>query len=218
MAQAKKATQAAKKVSMSAKPALKAEQANRRKEFFSQKAENAKTANKKEKTAKSKTSKSNDFFDASKKMQDSMKNSNPFLKGAEEMFNKFTPKGDMPKMDQEKMLDMHKKNMETLTEANKLAVDVMRQIAQLQGQFLTQTFTEVDQLVRENLAFKNAKPEECVKKNTERFKGAVERAMEHSNNVSQVMLKSNQDIFKTVQNRFEEGMKEMQANFNKTKH
>ena len=68
------------------------------------------------------------------------------------------------------------------------------------------------------MAFKNAKPEDHLKKQKENFKGAVDRAKEHSKNVSQIMLKSNQDIFKTVQNRFEEGMKEMQANFNKTKH
>ncbi|CAO5674486.1 MAG: hypothetical protein HEEMFOPI_00068 [Holosporales bacterium] len=161
---------------------------------------------------------SNVFMDASQKMQETIKNMNPFAKETATMFKNFNPKGELPKMDQDKMLKMHQKNMETLNEANKLALDVMRQIATLQGQFMSQTFQEVDHLIRENLAFKNQSPQEAAQKQTERFQGAVQRAMDHSHNVSQVMLKSNQELFKSVQNRFEEGMKEMNTTFNKTKH
>ncbi|MBP9753026.1 MAG: phasin family protein [Proteobacteria bacterium] len=179
-------------------------------------------AQSKAKSAKKATSNAtkneNVFMNASQKMQEAMKNMNPFSNTAESTFKNFQHQGDMPKMDQDKMMNIHKKNMETLNEANKLALDVMRQIATLQGQFMTQTFQEVDQIIRENLAFKNTNPQETVKKQTDRFQGAVQRAMDHSKNVSQVMLKSNQELFKSVQNRFEEGMKEMNSSFNKTKH
>lgn len=177
------------------------------------------TVHKKSSTKDENNQKTQHFFDAAEKMQESVKNFNPFLKDSQSHFFKnFSQTGDMPKMDNEKMFSMYKKNMETLGEANKLAVDVMRQIAQIQGQFMRQTFEEIDHVVKENLAFKNVEPEVQLKKNTEHFQGAVKRAMDHSTQVSQIMLKSNQDLFKSVQNRFDEGMKEMQANFNKTKH
>lgn len=156
-----------------------------------------------------------DFFAHAKKMQENVKNFTPYTKDVENMMKDSMK---MPEFDQEKMLKAHRKNMEALNEANKMAVDVMRQITQMQGQFIRQTFEEIDEVIRENLALKNMTPQEQMAKNTQRVQGAVQRAMDHSNNISQVMIKSNQEMFKNVQNRFEEGMKEMQENLNKTKH
>ncbi|CAO4839023.1 MAG: hypothetical protein CNLJKLNK_00894 [Holosporales bacterium] len=156
-----------------------------------------------------------DFFAHAKKVQEDVKKFTPFNKDPQEMFK------EMPKMsteDREKILHLHRKNMETLNEANKMAVDVMRQITQMQGQFMRQTFEEIDEVIRENLAYKNVTPQEQMAKNTQRVQNAVQRAVEHSGNMSQIMLKSNQELFKNVQNQFEEGMKEMQAMMNKTKH
>ncbi|CAO5676185.1 MAG: hypothetical protein NEHIOOID_00656 [Holosporales bacterium] len=156
-----------------------------------------------------------DFFAHAKKVQEDVKKFTPFNKDPQEMFK------EMPKMsieDREKVLQLHRKNMETLSEANKMAVDVMRQITQMQGQFMRQTFEEIDEVIRENLAYKNVTPQEQMAKNTQRVQNAVQRAVEHSGNMSQIMLKSNQELFKNVQNQFEEGMKEMQAMMNKTKH
>ena len=159
----------------------------------------------------------NVFFEQAQKMQEQMKKINPFGEEAEKMAGKFSSDASNG-FNKSKIFEMHKKNMEALNEANVMAVSVMKQISQLQGQFMEQTFKEIDEIVQENMNFKQTGVEESFMKNAQHMKKAVDRAVQHSASVSQIMLKSNQDLFKNVQNRFEEGMREMNENINKTKH
>jgi phasin family protein len=181
-----------------------------------------KSGNKKEATSSAKASNNNqNFFEQAKKMQEQMKKINPFNDHAEKMADNM---GDKMKtsakfgIDKERILDMHRKNMEALNEANTMAVNVMKQISQLQGEFMEQTFQEIGEVIQENLNFKKMASGDHMTRNKNVVTSAVERAFKHSTSISQIMLKSNQELFKNVQNRFEEGMKEMQENINKTKH
>jgi len=160
------------------------------------------------------------FFEKAKKMQedvahnvnDQVKN---FMQNPTNAFKEATKRSGF---DQATVFDAHRKNMETLNEANKMAVDVMRQITELQGQFMRQTFEDIDEVIRENLSFKSMNPQEQIAKNAQRLQTAVQRAMSHAGQISEVMLQSNKDLFKNVQNRFEEGIQEMKGAMNKTKH
>lgn len=173
---------------------------------------------KKEATSSTKVSNNNqNFFEQAKKMQEQMKKINPFSEQTEKVADNFKASAKFG-LDKERILNMHRKNMEALNEANTMAVNVMKQISQLQGQFMEQTFQEIGDVIQENLNFKNMASGEHLARNKNVVKNAVERAFKHSTSISQIMLKSNQDLFKNVQNRFEEGMKEMQENINKTKH
>ena len=49
----------------------------------------------------------------------------------------------MPTLDKEAMMNSHKKNMEALTEANKMAIEVMKSLAHLQSQYVKQTFEDI---------------------------------------------------------------------------
>lgn len=169
-------------------------------------------------TSSAKASNNNkNFFEQAKKMQEQMKKINPFSEHAEKMTDNMQSSAKLG-WDKERILDMHRKNMEALNEANTMAVNVMKQISQLQGQFMEQTFQEIGEVIQENLNFKNMASGDHITRNKKVVTNAVDRAFKHSTSISQIMLKSNQDLFKNVQNRFEEGMKEMQDNINKTKH
>lgn len=180
--------------------------------------ENAQQKQNKKASSSAKASNTNHpFFDQAKKMQEQMRKINPFADQTETMMNKMNTQAKQG-FDRRHIFNMHKKNMEALNEANTMAVNVMQQIAQLQGRFMEQTFQDIDQIIQENLEFKMQSPEEQFANNSKHMKNAVDRAVAHSNSISQIMLKSNQDLFKNVQNRFEEGMREMHDNINKTKH
>lgn len=136
--------------------------------------------------------------------EDNKETFNPFG-AAKDMFNQFSKQAEMPKVNREAVMASHRKNLETLNEANKMAVDVMKSIATLQGQFMRQTFEDMNAYVKDVISQK-VNPEA----HSEKLKSAVSKAMEHSSNIANIMLKSNQDLFKTIQNRFEDGVEEMQ--------
>jgi phasin family protein len=131
-------------------------------------------------------------------------NNNPF-NAVNEMYAQFMKDQKMPQMDKSAMFATHRKNLESLNEANKMAADVMKSIATLQGQFIRQAFDDMTSFMRDAMTQKLT-PEV----QGEKIKGAVAKAMEHSSNIANIMLKSNQDIFKSMQNKFKEGMEDLQ--------
>ncbi|HCU06349.1 MAG TPA: hypothetical protein DIC42_02025 [Holosporales bacterium] len=159
------------------------------------------------------------FQKSAEKIQENMQNFNPFTDQGANLYKKFQKTvGEPSGVNAEKTFAANKKNMESLQDANRMALEVMRQITELQSSFMQQTFDDVTEMVRENMAFKNKTPQEYMANQGERIQMAVSRAMEHSSNISNIMLKSNQKLFKSVKTQFDEGMKEMHIHLSKMKH
>ncbi len=159
------------------------------------------------------------FQKSAEKVQENMQNFNPFSDQGVNFYKKFQKTVSEPSgVNAEKTFAANKKNMESLQDANRMALEVMRQITELQGSFMQQTFEDVTEMVRENMSFKNKTPQEYMANQSERIQMAVSRAMEHSSNISNIMLKSNQKLFKSVKTQFDEGMKEMHIHLSKMKH
>lgn len=159
------------------------------------------------------------FQKSAEKIQENMQNFNPFLDQGADLYKKFQKMvGASSGMHAEKTFSANKKNMESLQDANRMALEVMRQITELQSRFIQQTFDDATEMIRENMAFKNKTPQEYMADQGERIQMAVSRAMEHSSNISNIMLKSNQSLFTSVKTQFDEGMKEMHSHFSKMKH
>lgn len=159
------------------------------------------------------------FQKSAEKVQENMQNFNPFSDQGANFYKNFQKTVNEPSgVNAEKTFAANKKNMESLQDANRMALEVMRQITELQGSFMQQTFEDVTEMVRENMSFKNKTPQEYMANQSERIQMAVSRAMEHSSNISNIMLKSNQKLFKSVKTQFDEGMKEMHIHLSKMKH
>lgn len=62
----------------------------------------------------------------------------------------------------------HRKNLDALTEANKMAIAVMKSIAQLQGQYLKQTFEDFSTSLKEKVEKIN--PKEMAEKHGSHLK------------------------------------------------
>lgn len=130
---------------------------------------------------------------------------NPFQK-VQETIKEFTSK--MPGLDKEAMMHSHKKNMEALTEANKMAIEVMKSIAQLQTQYVKQTFEDISSIMRETISNAPAS-KEMLDKQSQHTKTQVDKAFEHSSNISAKLAKSQKEIFDLMHSRYHEGAKEI---------
>lgn len=111
-------------------------------------------------------------------------------------------------IDKESMMMSHRKNMEALTEANRMAVEVMKSIAQLQSQYVKQTFEDMTSIMKDAMAHPPAS-KEAVAKHTGHVKSHVEKAVEHGSNIASTLAKSQKEIFDLMHKRYSEGMGEM---------
>lgn len=143
---------------------------------------------------------------------------NPFGNMAD-MF-KNMPK--MPQIDKETMMKSHKKNLDALNEANKMAVEVMKSITQLQSQYMKQAFEDFATMMKDFMGKANAKDamKESVEKHSHHVKNHVTRAMEHGANITNTLAKTQKEIFEIMHNRYNEGINELNEihNKSKTKH
>jgi phasin family protein len=114
----------------------------------------------------------------------------------------------MGNMDKESMMMSHRKNMEALTEANRMAVEVMKSIAQLQSQYVKQTFEDMASIMKDTMAHPPVS-KEAVSKHTGHVKSQVEKAVGHGSNMAGAIAKSQKEIFDLMHNRYSEGMSEM---------
>ncbi|PIZ33803.1 MAG: hypothetical protein COY39_01615 [Alphaproteobacteria bacterium CG_4_10_14_0_8_um_filter_37_21] len=159
------------------------------------------------------------FQKSAEKIQKDMQGFNPFADKGADIYKKFQKKvAQESGFGSDKTFAANKKNMQSLQDANRMALEVMREITELQGRFMQNTFDDVTEMVRENMEFKNKTPQQYMADQGERMQMAVSRAMDHSSNVSDIMLKSNQKLFKNVKTQFDEGMKEMHIHLSKMKH
>lgn len=193
---------------------------NRQKKTSSRAKKSSDTDSKKEHKAPHTQDEIADMFQKSaEKIQENMHDFNPFADKGADIYKKFQKKVAKDSgFGADNNFAANKKNMESLQDANKMALEVMRQITELQGRFMQQTFEDVTDMVRENMSAKNKTPQEYMADQGERVQMAVSRAMDHSSNLSDIMLKSNQKLFKNVKTQFDEGMKEMHAHLSKMKH
>lgn len=129
----------------------------------------------------------------------------------------------IPQLDKEAMMNSHKKNLEALTEANKMAVEVMKSITQLQSQYVKQTFEDMSSIMKDMLS--NAPmSKESVSKHSIHLKDQATKAFEHTTNISATLAKSQKEIFDLMHSRYHESaqealnMKEDLAQKMKTKH
>ena len=134
---------------------------------------------------------------------------NPF-QAMTEMMKKMKPKmpGAVPGvLDKESMMKAHRKNMESLTEANKMAVEVMKNIATLQSQYIKKTFEDMSEMMK---GFK--KPDtskEGLQNKTDKVRDQMHRSFDHTANISEIIAKTQRDMFDRMFDRYSETTEEM---------
>lgn len=132
-------------------------------------------------------------------------------------------KNAMGSMNSEALMKSHRRNLEALTEANHMAVEVMKSIAKMQSQYIKQSFEDMSSIMKGVVAQpKGEKPamKDVLNRNADIVKDQVHRAFEHSSNVTDLISRSQREMFDRMQERYQEGASEIieVSKASRTKH
>lgn len=146
---------------------------------------------------------------------------NPF-RDMSEMMRDFGEK-TMGAFDKESLMKSHQRNLEALNEATKMAMEVMKSIATLQSQYVKQTFDDMSKVMKDMMGQplnKNADPKDALKTHAGAVKDHVSRAFDHTANISNIIAKSQREMFDRMHQRYQEGASEIidVAKKTRTKH
>lgn len=112
----------------------------------------------------------------------------------------------LPGLDVEAIVAIQRKNLEALAQANQLAVEGIRALAQRQAEIAQQALDEASTLVREWT--RPAAPEERLAKNVEVAKQSFEKGLANARELSELTTKASTDVFSVIARRVSEGFDE----------
>ncbi len=104
----------------------------------------------------------------------------------------------LPSLDKDKIADQQRQNMEILTEVNRVASDLVKQVSQLQTHYIQNVFDDWQKLSK---AATTPPSLQTMNDHMGSLRGQISRTMEHGSHIAGVLMKSNAEIVKTVQNR-----------------
>jgi phasin family protein len=113
----------------------------------------------------------------------------------------------LPGLDVDAVVATQRKNLETLNQANQLATEGVRAVAQRQAEIARQAFAEVSVLFREWT--QPAAPEERLAKQVDVAKQAYEKGLAHARELSELTTKASIDVFSVIARRVSESFDEM---------
>ena len=167
------------------------------------------------KSEKSKEKASSEKVHEKEKAQE--KKRSHFANPAAEMFKAFAADMKKPTVDREALMSNHRKNLDAINDANKMAVQVVKMIADLQSQYVRQTFDDMNAMVRELSASKPSADNQW-ESHASKIKEAMTRAIDHSTSIANVMVKSNSEISGKMKNHFNDHLDGMKEKANKYKN
>lgn len=111
--------------------------------------------------------------------------------------------------DMESMLAAHRRNMETLSAANRVALEGAQTVAKRHMEIVQQTMQEMTETIRE-LSSPEA-PQARAAKQAELVKHSYEKAVSHMKELADLIQRSNSEAVGMLNHRFVEAMDEVKA-------
>jgi phasin family protein len=113
----------------------------------------------------------------------------------------------LPGVDVDSLVAAQKKNMEALTNANRVAFEGTQAIAKRQAEILQETMNEASKGL--DAISKAGSPPEAAAKQAEFAKEAFERALSNMRELAEMVSKSREEATATINGRISEGLEEM---------
>ncbi|MBR9972404.1 phasin family protein [Magnetospirillum sulfuroxidans] len=136
-------------------------------------------------------------------------------KQAEQLFDfdisKYMGEFKVPGVDVETLVGSQRKNIEALTQANKLAYDGLQAVLKRQVEILRQTMDEVA-VVSKDIA-EPGNPQDKAAKQAELAKDAFERSLSNMRELAEMIAKANNEAFELLNKRFTQNLDEMRDVF-----
>lgn len=121
----------------------------------------------------------------------------------------------MPGMpDMGSFLSLHRKNLEVLTAANKVALEGAQTVARRHMEIMQQTMTEITDTMRETMSAEG--PQAKAAKQAELMKASYERAVANMKELADLIQRSNGEALTMLHQRFGEAMDEVKLLAEKT--
>jgi phasin family protein len=121
----------------------------------------------------------------------------------------------VPGVDVETLVASQRKNIEALTQANKLAFEGFQALFKRQVEIARQSIEESATVARQLV--EAGTPQEKAVRQTELTKDAFEQALANSRELSEIVAKSNGEAFDLLNKRFFQVLDEMKETISKTK-
>lgn len=138
-------------------------------------------------------------------------------KQAEQLFDfdisKYMGDFKVPGVDVETLVGSQRKNIEALTQANKLAYDGLQAVLKRQVEILRQTMDEVA-VVSKDIA-EPGNPQDKAAKQAELAKEAFERSLSNMRELAEMIAKANSEAFDLLNKRFTQSLDEAREVFSK---
>jgi phasin family protein len=115
--------------------------------------------------------------------------------------------------DMEAVLAAHKRNLEALTEANRVALEGAQVVARRHMEIMQSTMSNITEKLKE-LSTTDT-PTNRAAKQADMLKQAYENAVANTRELGDLIQKSNSEALQKLNNRFSEAMSEMKTLFNK---
>jgi phasin family protein len=116
--------------------------------------------------------------------------------------------------DLEALMAAHRRNLETLSAANRVALEGAQAVARRNMEIMQQTMAELTESMR-NFA-SNEGPQARASRQADMLKAAYERAISNMSEISDLIQKSNGEALALLNRRFSEAMDEVKALASKT--
>ncbi len=129
--------------------------------------------------------------------------------------SKFFGDFKVPGVDVETLVSSQRKNIEALTQANKLAYEGVQALIKRQVEIARHTIEESANVARQLV--EAGTPQEKAVRQTELTKDAFEQALTNARELSEIIAKSNSEAFDTLNKRFFQILDELKDGINKSK-
>ncbi|RDD60892.1 phasin family protein [Ferruginivarius sediminum] len=122
-------------------------------------------------------------------------------------FKRYADQFQVPGLDSKALIEAQRKNIEAITQANRVAFEGMQAVAQRQGEILRQAMDESVKAMQD-VGTANA-PEDRVSKQTEIAKNAFETAIKNMRELAEMSAKSQTEALDLINTRVTEGFDEI---------
>lgn len=140
------------------------------------------------------------------------KTGNPFLDGDFTQFSdfkKWSEQFQIPGLDMQSLMEAQRKNLEAISQANRIAVEGAQALGQRQMEILRTTMEEASRVMSDLAA--SGTPEARMAKQADLVRDAFERAIANTRELAEMGAKSNSEALDLINKRISESLTEIKG-------
>lgn len=123
--------------------------------------------------------------------------------------NKMLGDFKVPGVDVEKIMDIHRKNLEAIVAVNKTVAEGLQEMARVQSEMLKESMSDIGNAVKELTS--GSTPEGRAARQAELAKAGLEKLVSNMKSVGEIAMKYNQDVVGTIQGRLTATVEEVKG-------